>query len=658
MIKWDGSSWSILGTGANALDGNGAIWALTTDDSGNVYAAGDFINAAQKRYVAKWNGTSWSELKTSTNSLNANRAIYSISTDKAGNVYAAGDFANGGGKQYVAKWDGASWTELGGLSALNATTMIKTITTDLSGNVYAAGSLFNSTIGGYIAKWDGSSWSPVGTGTNALRANNNTIQSITVTPAGRLYATGDFRNSLAKPYVAEWNGSTWNEPGNGSRALNAEGSINALCADAAGNIYAGGDFWNQTSGYHSVAKWNGTAWAELGDGSTIFSPTGEIHSMATDPAGNVYAAGNYSNMNSRYNVSVWNGSSWSELGGANALNAKRQIFAIATDAAGNVYAAGNFTNAAGKYYVAKWNGSTWAELGTGANALNANVTIFALATDAAGNVYTAGQFTNSSGKNYVAKWDGTSWKELGSGSKALNVKATIRTLATDAAGNVYAGGDFFNSASFASIYVAKWDGDSWSELGGTNGANCKSSIQTICTDKDGNVYAAGFFDDDNYVSVKKYNGTVWATMGGSYGLYANSGVKSLISDRAGNIYASGSFSNSRGLGYVARYDYEPVVTVSVATARPDDRGSLIAYPNPCSGQFRLKLEGGVQKAGAPVRVNIYNALGQCVYNMSETSKGGDWNLDISLSSSLANGVYHVQVMSVEKKFEQRVLLAR
>ena len=122
-----------------------------------------------------------------------------------------------------------------------------------------------------------------------------------------------------------------------------------------------------------------------------------IKTMTSDPAGNIYVAGHFSNSNSpasgkRY-VAKWNGSVWSELGGLNALSANAPILAVASDLQGNIYAGGAFTNASGKTYVAKWTASTntWSELG-GLNALNANASILSITTDAAGNVYAAGNF--------------------------------------------------------------------------------------------------------------------------------------------------------------------------------------------------------------------------------------------------------------------------
>ena len=106
VSKWNGTSWSEMGTGANGLNGNSTINSIITDAAGNVYAAGQFTNAANKNYVARiWTGSNWVELGTGANALNANSRIVSMIIDAAGNIYAAGDFSNAT-NQYVAKWNG------------------------------------------------------------------------------------------------------------------------------------------------------------------------------------------------------------------------------------------------------------------------------------------------------------------------------------------------------------------------------------------------------------------------------------------------------------------------------------------------------------------------------------------------------------------------
>src|SRR5690242_18643728 len=57
--------------------------------------------------------------------------------------------------------------------------------------------------------------------------------------------------------------------------------------------------------------------------------------------------------------------------------------------------------------------TSWVELGTGANALDANFPIVTMTIDAQNNIYVAGLLINSNGNLYVAKWNGTTWIQLG-----------------------------------------------------------------------------------------------------------------------------------------------------------------------------------------------------------------------------------------------------
>ncbi len=358
--------WTELG-GTNALNANSIIACIATDRVGNIYVAGDFTDSAiwyeGHFYVAKWDGNSWSELGTGANALNARNEISCIATDAAGNVYAAGDFRDSvnylHGHNYVAKWDGHSWTELGtGSNALNADSMIYCLTTDVFGNVYTAGRFTNSGNKWYVAKWDGHSWTELGTGANALNANFY-IFTITTDPSGNVYAAGAFTDSSAPSYgysyVAKWNGSTWSKLGTGANALCSSGRIYSITADASGNIYSTA---HDSNGYAYVAKWNGSTWSQLGTGTNPMHIYGDVECIITDAAGNVYASGGFVDANWKEYVAKWDGNNWTELGtGADAINANSNIWGLATDEPGNIYATGYFTNDSGKYYVAKYGGT-------------------------------------------------------------------------------------------------------------------------------------------------------------------------------------------------------------------------------------------------------------------------------------------------------------
>ncbi|MFC0772555.1 T9SS type A sorting domain-containing protein [Terrimonas alba] len=174
-----------------------------------------------------------------------------------------------------------------------------------------------------------------------------------------------------------------------------------------------------------------------------------------------------------------------------------------------------------------------------------NVTpLYAITKDPAGNIYAC------FGKG-VFKWNGNSWSELGS----LNPDSYILTLSSDAGGNIYAGGWFSNNNG--RYYVAKWNGSIWSELGtGSSSLNANGPIESITTDAAGNIYAAGSFTNNMAKTyVAKWDGVTWSELGtGVNALNATNVIKSISSDGAGNLYAAGGFTNSSGKPYVAKWN--------------------------------------------------------------------------------------------------------
>ncbi len=364
------------------------------------------------------NAQGWQELGTGNHALNANSTIGALCADN-GVIYAAGGFTDSltdtSGTSYVAKWNGTSWNILGNeICMLNAFGQIRSICVDGQHNVYVAAAFRDTGISYKVMKWDGAHWNELGVGANALHAISS-INSICTDNAGNIYAAGSFTDSPSYmkgySYVAKWNGTAWSELGTGSNALNANYDIMSIVADRSGNIYAAGGFRHIPGGYCYVAKWDGTTWAELGPGVNSLNANHTIWTLHSDTSGNIYAGGFFTaGGSSDYYVAKWNGETWSELGtGSNRLNINEAIFSITTDIAGNVYAAGDFTDSNGKAYVTKWDGTSWSKLGNGRNGLNANGQIFSICSDLAGNIYAGGDFsdgaTYGNGHRYVAFYD-------------------------------------------------------------------------------------------------------------------------------------------------------------------------------------------------------------------------------------------------------------
>ncbi|GAA3934058.1 T9SS type A sorting domain-containing protein [Hymenobacter algoricola] len=331
-----------LGTGdefwSNAFQNNGPngpLRALAVDGNGNVYAGGSFTTAGgvAANNIARWNGTSWSALGSGTNAY-----VYALVLDGAGNLYAGGRFSEAGGLSVfgTAKWNGTSWSALGG--GMNG--WVFALALDAAGNLYAGGN-FNRSDGldtNGVAKWNGTSWAALGAGVGGP-GPFNTVFALTLDGSGNLYAGGIFTTAGGVPAsnVAKWNGTNWAALGAG-----VDGSgLNALAADGAGTVYAAG-YFTRAGGVvaNNIARWNGTAWSAMGTGIGASNPTNTVRTVAVSGAGTVYAGGDFVTAGgvATRNVARWNGTSWSGLGtGVNAF------VAALLPAPTGLYTGGDFT---------------------------------------------------------------------------------------------------------------------------------------------------------------------------------------------------------------------------------------------------------------------------------------------------------------------------
>jgi len=116
IAKWNGSSWSALGSGMN----NNSVRALATFDDGSgggpaLYAGGVFTTAGgvTATFIAKWNGSSWSALGSGMNNTVQALATFDDGSGGGPALYAGGEFTTAGGvvANLIAKWG----CEAGGL---------------------------------------------------------------------------------------------------------------------------------------------------------------------------------------------------------------------------------------------------------------------------------------------------------------------------------------------------------------------------------------------------------------------------------------------------------------------------------------------------------------------------------------------------------------
>jgi hypothetical protein len=96
IAKWNGTSWSALGSGMD-----GSVHALAVSGT-DVYAGGLFTTAGgvNASRIAKWSGTSWSALGSG---MDAKVSVLAVNSTE---LYAGGSFTTAGEKpsEFIAQW--------------------------------------------------------------------------------------------------------------------------------------------------------------------------------------------------------------------------------------------------------------------------------------------------------------------------------------------------------------------------------------------------------------------------------------------------------------------------------------------------------------------------------------------------------------------------
>jgi hypothetical protein len=110
IAKWNGSQWS--GVGASGLSGVGYSLAVHDDGSGPaLYAGGGFTQAGgvPAVRVARWDGSSWSAVGSGADGLV--RKLHEYDFGDGPELVACGQFTSiGGVTARVARWNGSSWS--------------------------------------------------------------------------------------------------------------------------------------------------------------------------------------------------------------------------------------------------------------------------------------------------------------------------------------------------------------------------------------------------------------------------------------------------------------------------------------------------------------------------------------------------------------------
>lgn len=203
---------------------------------------------------------------------------------------------------------------------------------------------------------------------------------------------------------------------------------------------------------------------------------------------------------------------------------------------GGMVVAGDISYASGRrvFNVARWTGTEFVAMGEG---LNGRVTSLVVV---AGTLYAAGDFTASGSTPlpHVARWTGSAWVAVGSGAPD---DTSDLALAADGASLLLLGRfTQVGSPPVAAQAIARWNGATWSDVGGHSGATWLRAAARVGS----LLYVGG-------ESLESWDGSTWTVHGGIE-------IQGLA-EFGGDLYLCGDFflEIEAGVEYadrIARYD--------------------------------------------------------------------------------------------------------
>jgi trimeric autotransporter adhesin len=555
IARWDGQSWSALGSGLTVpFDSWARALAVFDDGTGPaLYVGGTFLNAGgvNVSHIAKWDGQDWSSVGGGIDGTVTCLAVFD--EDGAGSnpprLFAGGQFGSAGGTpaSCLARWDGKNWSAVGGSIPNFGGAWVRAlhIHDDGGGAALYVGGNFSqagTTPAERLAKWNGATWSQVGGGVlgdvcaiASIDAEEPTGPALFV--GGRLSTAG----GLPVSHIARWDGAAWSSMNGGIAGPSNFIYIGALLvAEESPDVhvlYAGGHFEGVGGApVANLARWNGSTWTSLPSGSTDLV-SGDVLALTmlndgSSGSRSLIAAGTIGSIGGTFvrNIGRLNGQTWERVGDGNGPNGPVGAMEALPAVAGlppSLYVGGWFSSVGtiGTPLLARWDGDDWHSMQTGAPVLGAQgppISDVVLFDDGGGEaLFVGGSFTSFGGvaARHVAKFDGNTWSVAGStGGGDGNVRALcVHDDGQGGGSALYAGGTFLGLGTFASPRIARYDGNTWSGVG----AGFNNDVWSLVVFDDPApggpaLFAGGEFNMSGGIpiaGVAKWSGTAWQPVG-------------------------------------------------------------------------------------------------------------------------------------------------
>jgi hypothetical protein len=296
ILRWDGSSWSIVPSpNVNDVD-NHYLEGVTCVSASDCWAVGSRTNnvgLASRTLILRWNGTSWAIVPSAPDtSAVQDSDLHAVSCASASECLAVGySRGDAGDYAFAMRWDGTSWSVVP-VPPTTEADMFYTPSEYLYGvtcagpsDCWAAGAHWTGTIyRTLLDHWDGSTWTAV-TSPNTAADQDNILSAVTCASSADCWAVGSF-DAYSKALIERWDGTSWSIV----PSLQGDPLLAVTCLSTSDCWASGPPYWTPNQPAQTLlVHWDGTSWTKVVSPNT--SGSNDLFGIACASSSDCWAVG-------------------------------------------------------------------------------------------------------------------------------------------------------------------------------------------------------------------------------------------------------------------------------------------------------------------------------------------------------------------------------
>jgi hypothetical protein len=288
---WDGTRWSVIDNPQLSH----VLYDVKAISKEDVWAVGT------GNFIEHWDGRQWSVVPT-PDPGNLHYFFKSIASASANDIWVVGELIDdysGSSRTLIEHWDGTRWSVILSPNVGVGSNKLAHVAVVSTNDVWAAG--FYDDAGRYrtlIMHWDGSAWRVAPSPNTG--GGSNWLTGISALSPNDAWAVGYYLESQSQrtqTVIMRWDGSQWNVVPSPNQGTGLDNSLDGVVALTGSSEWAVGSYFDAAAGRTQTLaeRWDGTRWKVERSPNFDAKPS-SLHSVAVDPAGNIWSVGDYDSL--------------------------------------------------------------------------------------------------------------------------------------------------------------------------------------------------------------------------------------------------------------------------------------------------------------------------------------------------------------------------